>query len=72
MKQYSSFLVRCWLIEDSQQGERVVIGVEHIQTGGHRRVASLPEAEEWMLGLCREAASARAPEARDAGRERKE
>jgi hypothetical protein len=72
MKLYSSFLIRCWLIEDSQQGERVVIGVEHIQTGGHRRVASLPEAEKWMLELCRAVSSARAPETREAGRERKE
>lgn len=69
MKLYSSFLIRCWLIEDTERGERVVIDVEHIQTGGHRRVASWPEAEEWILESCRAASSAHAPETRDAGRE---
>ena len=72
MKLYSSFLIRCWLIEDSERGERTVIDVEHIQTGGHRRVASLHEAEEWMLESCRAVSSANAHEACDAGRERKE
>jgi len=46
MKLYSSFLIRCWLIEDPERGEQAVIVMEHIQTGGHRPVASLPEAEE--------------------------
>ena len=72
MKLYSSFLIRCWLIGESEQVARAVIDVEHIQTGGHRRVASLPEAEEWMLELCRAVSSAHAPETRDAGGERKE
>ncbi|MDQ3755255.1 MAG: hypothetical protein M3371_11055 [Acidobacteriota bacterium] len=53
MKCYSSFLIRCWLIEDTQQGEKKVIDVEHIQSGGHTRVASLTEAEEWMFEACR-------------------
>ena len=54
MKLYNSFLVRCWLILDSPEKEgRVVLNVEHIQTGGHIRVANLTEAETWMLGACR-------------------
>ena len=53
MKLYSSFLIRCWLIQDRTHDERPVIDVEHIQTGGHARVASLAEAEEWMFEVCR-------------------
>jgi hypothetical protein len=53
MKLYSSFLIRCWLIHDSTQDERPVIDVEHIQTGGHVRVASLAEADKWMFEVCR-------------------
>jgi hypothetical protein len=53
MKLYSSFLIRCWLINDSTLGERSVIDIEHIQTGGHTRAASLAEAEEWIFEACR-------------------
>ncbi|MFL6208701.1 MAG: hypothetical protein ACJ74W_07595 [Pyrinomonadaceae bacterium] len=53
MKLYSSFLIRCWLIHEPAQDERPLIDVEHIQTGGHMRVASLSEAERWMLDACR-------------------
>jgi hypothetical protein len=53
MKLYSSFLIRCWLISDLAEGERPVIEVEHIQTGGHTRAASLAEAELWMFEACR-------------------
>ena len=55
MKLYSSFLIRCWLIHEPAQGERPIIDVEHIQTGGRTRVASLTEAERWMLDACRTA-----------------
>jgi len=54
MKCYRSFLVRCWLIEDSQQGQKKIIDVEHIQTGDHTRVAAMTEAEEWMFAVGRE------------------
>jgi hypothetical protein len=53
MKLYSSFLIRCWLIHDAERGEGSVIDVEHIQSGGHKRAASLSEAEEWMFEACR-------------------
>jgi len=53
MKLYSSFLVRCWLIHDQSQDERSLIDVEHVQTGGHKRVANLTEAEEWIFAVCR-------------------
>jgi hypothetical protein len=55
MKLYNSFLVRCWLIRDSPKKERVVVDVEHIQTGGHMRAASLDEIQEWVLTSCRAA-----------------
>ena len=50
MKSYSSFLVRCWLISnESEQRERTVLEIEHIQTGAHHKGASICEAEDWML-----------------------
>ena len=55
MKLYSSFLIRCWLIHEPAHDERPIIDVEHIQTGGRTRVASLTEAERWMLDACRTA-----------------
>jgi hypothetical protein len=71
MKCYSSFLIRCWLIEDDQHAEKKIIDVERIQGGGRTRVASLTEAEEWMFEACRNTQSA-ARTARDAEREQKE
>jgi hypothetical protein len=67
MKLYSSFLIRCWLIEDSQRGERKIIDVEHIQSGGRTRARSLTEAEGWMFEACRNT-HADAQTVRDAGR----
>ena len=61
MKLYSSFLIRCWLINDPAQGERSVIDVEHIQSGGHTRAATLAEAERWMFDACRTIQSALTP-----------
>lgn len=48
MKFYSSFLVRCWVIREEGQAERIVperivFDVEHIQKGEHWR-ALTPEA----------------------------
>ena len=71
MKLYSSFLIRCWLIEDSQRGEKRIIDVEHIQSGGRTRAGSLTEAEGWMLEACRNT-HADAQTARDDGREPKD
>jgi hypothetical protein len=43
MKLYSSFLVRCWVIREEGQAERLVFDVEHIQKGEHQRTLT-PEA----------------------------
>ena len=45
MRFYSSFLVRCWVIQDSSQAERHVFDIEHVQTGQHTRLASLTEVQ---------------------------
>lgn len=44
-----SFVIR-WILSphDEKQPESSVIDVEHIQTGNHRRVTSLVEANAWM------------------------
>ena len=71
MKLYSSFLIRCWLIHEPAHDERPIIDVEHIQTGWRTRVASLTEAERWILDACRtvrtagSAAQAAGPEPHD-------
>ena len=48
MRLYNSFLVRCWLIRTTPEGERSVLDIEHIQTGEHLRPSSFSEAEDWM------------------------
>jgi hypothetical protein len=53
MRAYSSFLVRCWLTEDSPQGEHSVLQIEHIQTGASVKAASFTEVEPWILEACR-------------------
>lgn len=42
---HSSYLIRCWLAED---GRKLPISIEHIQTGTQCRVADLTEAAKWM------------------------
>jgi hypothetical protein len=52
MKRYSSFLVRCWVIQSTAEQsneEKVVFDIEHIQRGEHLRSASPAEALAWML-----------------------
>lgn len=51
MKLYSSFLIRCWVIRDSDQGkeEKFVFDVEHIQKGDHVRISNPAEAVEWLI-----------------------
>jgi hypothetical protein len=67
MKCYSSFLVRCWLIADSTLGERAVVDVQHIQSGGRTRVGSLAEAEGWMFEACRNSSKPEGAEREGAG-----
>ena len=45
----NSFYIRWLLITgDDREKERSVIDIEHIQSGGSRRVSSLEEANQWM------------------------
>jgi hypothetical protein len=41
---YSSFLIRCWRLS----GDERRIAIEHIQSGGRTRVASLAAAVDWI------------------------
>jgi hypothetical protein len=43
-RQYSSFLIRCWLLDGGQQR----IKIEHIQSGEAIQVASPVAAMDWM------------------------
>lgn len=56
MKLYSSFLVRCWVIQEETEtsgAEKIVLDIEHIQNGEHQRAASPDEAMQWILNACR-------------------
>ncbi|HEX8183145.1 MAG TPA: hypothetical protein VF747_00290, partial [Blastocatellia bacterium] len=53
MKTYGSFVIRCWLIRDQSQNERSVFDIEHIQSGEHKRAASLTEVNDWMMATCK-------------------
>lgn len=55
MKRYSSFLVRCWMIQDEAEKiipEKIVFDIEHIQKGEHQRAASPEEAMQWIMTAC--------------------
>lgn len=51
MKLYSSFLVRCWVMQE--EAEKTIFDIEHIQKGDHLRATSPAEAMDWMLAACR-------------------
>ncbi len=49
---YSSFLVRCWLQGGTGQIQPgLTFLVEHFQTGGHIRTASLTDALAWIESM---------------------
>lgn len=52
MRFYTSFVVRCWVLEEPGLGRRSIVDLEHIQTGDHYRVASLTEAQQQMADTC--------------------
>ncbi|MFN7930444.1 MAG: hypothetical protein U0Y68_21475 [Blastocatellia bacterium] len=60
MKLYSSFLVRCWVVQE--ETEKTVFDIEHIQNGEHQRAASPEEAMQWMLATCRANSAAESQE----------
>lgn len=55
MKLYSSFLVRCWVLREETQAERITFEVEHIQQGQHWRGLTPAEALAQMLQICQHA-----------------
>ncbi len=55
MKSYNSFLIRCWLIHLEPKNDKCVIDIRHMQSGEHKRAATLTEIQEWMMNECRAA-----------------
>ncbi len=55
MKSYNSFLIRCWLIHLESKDDKCVIDIQHMQSGEHKRAATLTEIQEWMMNECRSA-----------------
>jgi hypothetical protein len=51
MKIYNSFLIRCWLLRNTTQADRLVFEIEHIQSGERKRGASLAEIQSLMLAM---------------------
>jgi hypothetical protein len=54
MRNYSSYLVRRWLLGEEYEAQQQLFEIEHIQTGSSARVNSLSEAEEWFASNCAE------------------
>ncbi len=52
---YKSFLIRCWLLEDSQNGEREVYDLQSLQSGERARSANLNQVNRWIRETCRSA-----------------
>ncbi|MDQ3817106.1 MAG: hypothetical protein M3362_05380 [Acidobacteriota bacterium] len=59
MRFYTSFVVRCWVLEEPGLGRRSIVDLEHIQTGDHYRVTSLTEAQRQMDDTCKAVSSSR-------------
>lgn len=52
MKTYSSFLVRCWSLQEETEAQpKHVFNIEHIQTGRQTRTSDLAEAQQWMAEM---------------------
>ena len=47
MKLYSSFLLRCWVLQEDD--EKIVFDIEHIQKGERLRAVNADEALQWIL-----------------------
>lgn len=50
MKSYSSFLVRCWLLQEEGEPKRV-FNIKHIQSGQQTRTDNFSEAQAWMAEM---------------------
>ena len=50
-RHYDSFVLRCWRLG----GDEWRIELEHLQSGGRTRVATLAAAHDWISALCGEA-----------------
>ncbi|MFN2454289.1 MAG: hypothetical protein ABR577_08715 [Pyrinomonadaceae bacterium] len=60
MRIYKSFLIRCWLMEDAQDGVREVYDIEAFQSGEHARSANLDQVNKWIKEICHNARPERA------------
>jgi hypothetical protein len=50
VKSYSSFLVRCWSLQEEGEPKRV-FNIKHIQSGQQTRTSDLSEAQAWMAEM---------------------
>ncbi len=65
MKLYSSFLVRCWVIREEGQAERILFDVEHIQKGEHWRAMTPEAALERITQVSQQVTTESEPESED-------
>jgi hypothetical protein len=47
-KAYNSFIVRTWLLKNQPLGERLVVDVEHVQSGRRLRTTNFADVSAWM------------------------
>jgi hypothetical protein len=55
MHNYSSFLIRHWLLEGDSDDRRQVFDIEHVHSGRRTRLGSLNEAQTWIEAVSMEA-----------------
>lgn len=55
MHNYSSFLIRHWLLDSSSVDRRQVFDIEHVHSGRRTRLSSLNDAQRWIETVSMEA-----------------
>ena len=48
MTNYSSYLIRHWLLGADAEDQRHVFDIEHLQSGRRKRIENLSEAQSWI------------------------
>jgi hypothetical protein len=54
MHNYSSYLIRHWLLGNDSDEHGQVFDIEHVQSGRRTQLTKLSEAEPWMEAIAKE------------------
>jgi hypothetical protein len=59
MHNYSSFLIRHWVLDRDSADRRQVFDIEHVHSGRRTRLGSLDEAQTWIEAVSMESSELR-------------